>query len=218
MKRILLLGLFLTTGPLWGAEPPLAPATVEFPLDMAIVDPESKEKLPPYIVMFDDGKDENGKDVTGPLGRLEALRGASKMFPDSNKNAGLPVVLRGLRFHRRMDGAGKLAGYDLELLGEFNAVKVPVAVEDMKKFLTGESVTFTLRAEKNFGLYSYVSTMKMAVQLVGKEIRIDSIAGDFCFREGFYTYTAKSKKLTPPAGRKFLFRGENVELPVLPTI
>lgn len=215
MKRILLLGLVLTTGPLLGAEPP---AAVEFPLDMAIVDPESKEKLPPYIVMFDDGKDENGKDVTGPLGRLEALRGASKMFPESNKNAGLPVVLRGLRFHRRMDGAGKLAGYDLELLGEFNAVKVPVALEDMKKFLAGESVAFTLRAEKNFGLYSYVSTMKLAVQLVGKEIRIDSIAGDFCFREGFYTYTAKSKKLTPPAGRTFLFRGENVELPLLPTI
>ena len=48
--------------------------------------------------MFEEGVDQNNKDVRGPLGRLEALRGPSKMFPDSNKDAGLPVVLRGLRF------------------------------------------------------------------------------------------------------------------------
>jgi hypothetical protein len=128
------------------------------------------------------------------------------------------VVLRGFRFHEVKDGGGKIAGYELEMLGEYNAVKVAVSFDDMKKFLAGESVTFTLRAEKNFGLYSYISTMKMPVQLVGKEIRIFSIEGNFSFREGFYTYTAKSKKLTPPAGRKFLYHGEIAELPVLPVL
>ena len=194
-----------------------AEGTVSFPLELAILDPDGKDKLPPYIVMFEKGLDQDGKDVRGPLGRLEALRGASKLFPESNDNPGLPVVLRGLRFHRQ-PGAEGTAHYEIELLGEFNTIKVPVKPEEMQKFLAGEVATFSLKGEKNFGLYSYVSTMKMTMQLRRDELLIFKIEGDFNFREGLFTYTSKSKKLTPPANRDYLFRGQRSELPALPTI
>src|SRR5262249_32527856 len=102
-------------------------AQVSFPLSFGIIDFDSKGKLPPYIVMFEGGLDANGKDVRRSLGRLEALRGASKMFPQSNQDPGLPVVLRGLRFSQKQSANGQVIGYDVELLGEFNAVRVPVA-------------------------------------------------------------------------------------------
>jgi hypothetical protein len=201
------------------AEPPAkAPPDITFPFDVAIVDPDSHEKLPPYIVMFEEGVDQNGKDVKGPLGRLEALRGASKMFPESNKDPGLPVVLRGLRFHRLSSAGGEVTGYELELQGEFNTIKIAVSKEEMQKFLNQERVTFTLKGEKNFGVYSYVSTMKMNLQLSAGEVRIYSIEGDFTFREAFSSYTSKSKKLAPPSGRNHLYRGEQRELPNLPSI
>src|SRR5215475_4364416 len=124
-------------------------AQVSFPLGFAIIDPDSKEKMPPYIVMFDGGVDANGRDVRRPLGRLEALRGASKMFPQSNADPGLPVVLRGLRFYQKKAANGAVSGYDVELLGEYNAVRVGVAANDMKSFLAGERTTFALTGEKN---------------------------------------------------------------------
>jgi hypothetical protein len=194
-----------------------AVGAVSFPLELAILDPDGKDKLPPYIVMFEKGLDQDSKDVRGPLGRLEALRGASKLFPESNDNPGLPVVMRGLRFHRQQSTDG-MAHYEIELLGEFNTIKVPVNPEEMQKFLAGEVATFSLKGEKNFGLYSYVSTMKMTMQLRGDELLIFKIEGDFNFREGLFTYTSKSKKLTPPASRDYLFRGKRSELPALPTI
>jgi hypothetical protein len=224
MKRIFpTLGVaILLLGLAWDARawqsPAKAPPDITFPLDLAIVDPDSFDKLPPYVVMFEEGVDENGKDVKGPLARLEALRGASKMFPDSNKDPGLPVVLRGLRFHRHLGSSGDVAGYELELQGEFNTIKIPVSKEEMQKFLNQERVTFTLKGEKNFGIYSYVSTMKMNLQLSAGEIRIFSIDGDFTFREGFHSYTSKTKKLAPPSGRNHLYRGEQRDLPNLPSI
>jgi len=189
-----------------------------FPLDLAIINPESPDKLPPYIVMFEEGVDKNQKDVTGPLGRLEALRGPSKMFPESNKDAGLPVVMRGLRFHQVKGQGGKLTGYEVELLGEFNMVKVPVSLEQMEKFLRGERVAFTLQGKANFGVYAYASSIQMEVQLRGAEILIYKIDGDFTFREGFTSYTSKTKQLSPPTSRPYLYRGEQAKLPALPSI
>src|SRR5262245_22343393 len=107
-------------------------AQVSFPLDLAIVDPDSKENRPPYVVVFGGGLDKEGADIRGPIGRLEALRGASKLFPESNQDPGLPVVLRGLRIHSNRSPDGMVTGYDVELQGEFNMVKVPVSEEDMK--------------------------------------------------------------------------------------
>ncbi len=196
----------------------VAPADITFPLDLAVIDPDAKDDLPPYIIMFEEGKDSSGKDVRRPLGRLESFRGASKMFPESNKDDGLPVVLRGLRLHTRLDSQGSVVGYDIELQGEFNMIKVPVAKADVEKFLAGQPVTFTLRGAKNYGVYAYVSTMKMEVKLTGDQIAIGKLEGDFTFREGFTTYTSKTKKLTPPAGRNYLYRGERGELPKLPSI
>src|SRR5262245_29141495 len=201
-----------------GAGPPPPGSEVAFPLDLAMVDPESVEKLPPYIVMFETGVDQNNKDVRGPLGRLETLRGPSKMFPESNKDDGLPVVLRGLRFHRVLRPDGTLQGYEVELQGEFNMVKVPVSPEEMKKFLSGERVTFSLTGQANYGVYAYASAIKMEVQLRGSEIYIYKVDGDFSFREGFTTYTSKTKKLGPPAGRDYIYRGEIGKLPTLPSI
>jgi hypothetical protein len=194
------------------------PAPVTFPLSVGIVDPDSKAKLPPYIVMFEGGVDEKGRDVRRALGRLEAVRGASKMFPESNQNPGLPVVLRGLRFSSKQAANGAMIGYDVELLGEFNAVRVPVAPNDMKSFLAGERTTFVLTGEKNYGVFSYVSSVKMEVELRGNELFVYRIDGDFSFREGLRTHVSRPKKLGPPNGREYLYRGEKAVLPELPVI
>jgi len=194
------------------------PGPVTFPLSFAIIDPDSKAKLPPYIVMFEGGVDANGRDVRRALGRLEALRGASKMFPHSNQDPGLPVVLRGLRFSARQAAKGAVIGYDVELLGEFNAVRVPVAPNDMKSFLAGERTTFVLTGEKNYGVFSYVSSVKMEVQLRGEELLIFQAEGDFSFREALRTHVSRPKKLGPPNGREYLYRGEKAALPELPVI
>jgi len=193
-------------------------ASVSFPFSLGIIDPDAKEKRPPYIIMFEGGVDQVGQDIRGPLGRLEALRGASKMFPESNQDPGLPVVLRGLRFHATNNADGTISGYDVELQGEFNAVRVHAAVNDAKLFFAGQRTTFVLTGEKNYGVYAYVSSIKMDVQLKGREIQIFKIEGDFNFREGLSTYTSKTKKLTPPAGRSYLYRGETADLPNLPSI
>lgn len=201
-----------------GERPVAKPPPVKLPLDWAVIDPEGDGKLPPYIVMFEDGRDKSGADVSGPVGRLEALRGASKLFPESNKDDGLPVVLRGLRLHGQLNSEGGVLAYELELQGEFNATKVPVATADAEKFLAGQATTFELKGQKNYGLYSYVSTVKLQMQLMGDEIVIRQLAGDFTFREGFYTYVSKSKKLKAPPTREYLYRGQRSELPTLPSL
>ena len=193
-------------------------AAVSFPLSFGILDPDVKEKQPPYIVMFDGGLDSNGRDVRRPLGRLEALRGASRMFPASNQDAGLPVVLRGLRFQRTAGANGGPVRYEVELLGEYNAVRVPVAVADMKSFLAGERTTFTLTGQQDYRIYAYSSSIKMEVQLRGEELLIYRIDGDFTFREARTSYVSKTKKLATPMGREFLYRGEKMVLPNLPVI
>lgn len=202
----------------WGLSLAVDPATaVSFPLSFGILDPDAKEKQPPYIVMFEGGLDSSDKDVRRPLGRLEALRGASKMFPQTNQNPGLSVVLRGLRFQRNVANGGPLR-YDVELLGEYNAVRVPVAEVDMKTFLAGERTTFTLTGQQDYRIYAYASSIKMEVQLKGEELLIFQIVGDFNFREARTTYTSKTKKLAPPTGREYLYRGEKMVLPTLPVI
>lgn len=193
-------------------------ATVSFPLSFGILDPDAKEKQPPYIVMFEGGQDASGKDVRWPLGRLEKMRGASRMFPASNQDAGLPVVLRGLRFLRSPVANGNGMRYEVELLGEYNAVRVPVAETDMKSFLAGERTTFTLTGQQDYRLYAYASSIKMEVQLRGEELLIYQIDGDFNFREARTSYVSKTKKLVPPMGREYLYRGEKMALPALPVI
>jgi len=212
--------LALCPTPVWASEPPAAEpkSAISFPLDIAILDPAAQQKLPPYLIMFPEGVDEDGRDVRRRLGRLEALRGASKMFPEVNKDPGLPVVLRGLRIHRNLKADGSLAGYDVELQGEFNALRVPVELAEAQKFLSGEPATFALKGEKNFGVYSYVSTTTIELQLTGDDVVILKLEGEFTFREGFSTFTSKTLKLGPPAGRKNLYRGKLADLPKLPLI
>jgi hypothetical protein len=206
--------LGLPVGKLRAVEPA---AEVRFPLSFGILDPQSKEKQPPYIVMFDGGLDANGRDVRRPLGRLEALRGASRMFPQTNQDPGLTVVLRGLRF-LRSEAANGGVRYEVELLGEYNAVRVPVVEADMKTFLAGERTSFHLTGQQDYRIYAYASSIKMEVQLRGEELLIFQIDGDFSFREARTTYVSKTKKLAPPMGRKFLYRGEKMVLPSLPVI
>jgi hypothetical protein len=210
--------LLVSNGYGWQAPVVSPPPSISFPLDLAIIDPASAEKKPPYIVMFEGGLDDRGRDCRGPLGRLEALRGQSKMFPETNNNDGLPVVLRGLRFHQRVAANGVVLGYDVELQGEFNMVKVTVSEDQMKRFLAGERVVFTLHGEKNYGIFAYVSSVKIDVQLSGEELLIFACAGDFSFREGLRRYTSKTKQLEPPPGRPYLYRGERAPLPTLPAI
>ena len=201
------------------ALPTARPKAVEaFPLDLAIIDPASADKSPPYLVMFPGGKDLDGRNVQRPLGRLEALRGASRMFPESNKDPGLPVVMRGLRLHQRVAADGSVAGYDIELQGEYNAVRTAASKEEVAKLLAGEPARFALQAQKNYGVYSYVSTTTIELQLVGDGAVIRAIEGEFTFREGLRRYTSESLKLEPPAGRDYLYLGQRKELPVLPML
>jgi hypothetical protein len=221
MARILLLPCILLGVPVahaWESLDKEIAAQISFPLDLAIIDPDAKEKRPPYVVVFAGGLDKEGTDIRGPLGRLKALRGASKLFPESNLDPGLPVVLRGLRFHCNRSPDGIVTGYEVELQGEFNMVRVSVSQDDMKSFLSGQRTTFVLTGAKNYGVYSYVSSITMDVQFNGKVLLIFSIEGDFTFREGVFTYVSKTTKLSPPASRRYLYRGEPSELPALPSI
>jgi hypothetical protein len=106
----------------------------------------------------------------------------------------------------------------VELQGEFNMVKVAVSTEDMSRFLAGQRVAFSLASEKNYGVAAYQSSIKMEAQLVGDSMFIYDCIGDFTFREGLRRYTSKSKLLSPPAGREYLYRAERLQLPNLPSI
>jgi hypothetical protein len=199
-------------------------AKARFPLEYRIVDPDNpdnaskkpdEKKIPPLIVMFPGGKTHDEKDAKGPIGRLEAFRDKSKLIPSSNDDPGLPVFLCGLRFLERKDAAGKVVGYDVELQGEFNAVKVPAATEAMQSFLEGKPTTFELESRLQYGIIATVSTTKLEIQKVGDRILILSVIGDFRFREVLSFYESETLKLSPPAGRKYLYYGERAELPTL---
>jgi len=221
MARILLLLCFLLGVPVaqaWDSSGKEIAAPISFPLDLAIIDPDAKEKGPPYVVVFTGGLDKEGTDIRRPLRRLKALRGASNLFPQSNQDPGLPVVLRGLRIHRNESPAGTVTGYEVELQGEFNMVRVPVSKDEMNSFLSDQRTKFVLTGAKNYGVYSYVSSITMDVEFNGKELFIFSIEGDFTFREGVFTYVSKTTKLSPPASRSYLYRGEPSKLPALPSI
>ena len=115
----------------------------------------------------------------------------------------------------RKDAAGKVVGYDVELQGEFNAVKVPAADEAMASFLDNKPTTFALESRLNYGIIATVSTTKLQIQRSGDKIYILSVEGDFSFRETIFTYKSSTLKLSPPSNRKYLFYGESGELPTL---
>jgi hypothetical protein len=221
----------LTAPAMLGAASWLAPragaetaGAAKFPLQYRIVDPDNPDnagkkpdemKIPPLIVMFPKGRTHQDKDAKGPIGRLEAFRDKSKLIPSSNDDPGLPVFLCGLRFEERKDATGKVVGYDVELQGEFNAVKVPAANEAMQTFLEGKPTTFALESRLQYGIIATVSTTKLEIQKVGDRILILSVIGDFRFREVLSFYESETLKLSPPKGRTYLFIGEKAELPTL---
>ncbi|MFO0903643.1 MAG: hypothetical protein U0939_11620 [Pirellulales bacterium] len=223
MKRLFQLAICVAvaagTSASWAWESPeTAKARVQFPLSLKIIDPDSEKQLPPYIVMFPKGLDDKGADVRGPLGRFEALRGPSKLFPESNDDPGLPVVLRGLRLHRKTKSDGATSGYMLELQGEHNMIMGSVKTAEVDKFLAGEPAAFAMKGELNVGLYSYTSNLRLQTQLRGQELYVLGVDGAFTFREGFRRFNSTTTRLTPPPGRDYLYRGVIGELPELPEL
>jgi hypothetical protein len=195
-----------------------------FPLQYRIVDPDNAKnaekkpneaKLPPLIVMFPKGQTVDAKDATGPIGRLEAFRGKSRVLPDSNDNPGLPVLMAGLRFLEKKDKDGKVEGYEVELQGEFNAVRVSASKEAMESFLADKPTVFELSSDINYGIIATHSTTKLELQRDGNKLYILSVEGDFRFREGFFSYKSPTLKTPAPEGRKYLYYGEVAELPTL---
>ncbi|WP_254508614.1 hypothetical protein [Anatilimnocola floriformis] len=192
-----------------------------FPLSYKIVDPDNiknatlkpGEKLPPLIVMFPGGKTNEDKDATGPIGRLESFRGKSKLMPESNENPGLPVVLSGLRFHERKDATGKLEGYDIELQGEFNAVRVAAPADAMQDFLDGKRAAFELESRLDYKIIATVSTTKLEISRDGDKLFIWGVEGDFSFREAIFNYKSPSLKISPPRNRPYLYYGVEGKLP-----
>lgn len=206
------------------ADDPQPAAGPKFPLAFRIVDPDNPDnadkqpgdlKLPPLIVVFQKGLTATSKDASGPIGRLEALRGASKVLPKSNDDPGLPVLLAGLRFHERQDASGKVVGYDVELQGEYNAVKVPAPDEAMNSFLAGKRTSFALESKLNYGIIATTSTTTLELQLVGDKLYIYSAEGDFTLREAFSIYKSDTYKTVAPKSRKYLYYGEPGDLPTL---
>lgn len=202
------------------AKPVAAP--VKFPLEYRIIDPDNPDnlklkagqtKLPPLIVMFPDGLTVDKKDAREAIGVLETFRGKSKLIPKSNDDPGLPVFLAGLRFTERRDSSGKLEGYDVELQGEFNAVKVPAPKQAMDDLLAGKVATFELESKTNYGIISTVSTTRLKISRVGDELYIHSVEGEFSFRYLLTNYKSPSLKLTAPEGRDYLYKGEPAKLP-----
>lgn len=196
----------------------------KFPLEFRIVDPDNPanaqkqlgdEKLPPLFVSFPGGKTEAGKDATGPIGRLEAFRGNSKLLPDSNDDPGLPVLLCGLRFLERKNAEGKVEGYDVELQGEFNSVKVPASEEAMLSFLAKKPTIFELESKLQYGIIATHSTTSLEIQWASDKIYILAVEGDFNFREGFRRYRSPTIKKAAPQSRNYLYYGEAGELPTL---
>ncbi len=200
------------------ADSKAGPLPVKFPLDLRIIDPASEMKHPPAIIVFEKGLDTQGKDVSRALGRLKALRGDSKMFPKLNDDPGLPVVLRGLRFHKESATNGAEASYAVDLLGEFNRVRVPVSNADMEKFLAGERVELKLKGTANYGVYAYESSIAMELRFAGNGLTVFRVTGDFQFRELLSTFVSATRKIDAPAGREHLYKGEVGELPDLPAI
>lgn len=216
---------------LWGAlgcgnvtaqQAKAVPAPVKFPLEYRIIDPDNpdnlklkpgQQKLPPLIVMFPGGKTVDKTDATGAIGVLESFRGKSKLLPKSNDDPGLPVVLAGLRFTERRDSAGKLEGYDVELQGEFNAVKVAAPTEAMEDLLAGKVATFSLESKIDYAIIATTSTTTMKISRSGDQIFIHSVEGEFSFRYLLSSYKSPSLKNMPPAGREYLFKGEAAKLP-----
>jgi hypothetical protein len=210
------------------AQTPVAPEPADneptFPLEFRIVDPDNPanaqkqlgdEKLPPLFVSFPGGKTEGGKDATGPIGRLEAFRGKSNLLPESNDDPGLPVLLCGLRFIERKNTEGKLEGYDIELQGEFNSVKVRASEEAMQSFLAKKPTTFALESKLQYGIIATHSTTRLEIEWAGDKIYILAVEGDFNFREAFRRYRSPTIKKTAPQGRKYLYYGEAGKLPAL---
>ncbi|WP_425613427.1 hypothetical protein NA78x_003259 [Anatilimnocola sp. NA78] len=202
----------------------MSAAADAFPLEFRIIDPDNpknaklakvEDKLPPLIIMFPEGKTADKVDATAPIGRLEGFRGKSKLLPESNDNPGLPVLLYGLRFLERKGADGKLEGYDVELQGEFNAVKVPAPQEAMDDFLAGKKATFALESKLQYGIISTQSQTKLEISRSGDQIFIHSVEGDFTFREAFTFYKSDTLKTEAPSTRKYLYQGEKAKLPTL---
>ncbi|QDU28766.1 hypothetical protein ETAA8_38710 [Anatilimnocola aggregata] len=223
-NRFLFLACVAFSPALLAAEPAAIKKADEFPLEFRIIDPDHQknaaaktieEKLPPLIVMFPGGKTADKVDATAPIGRLEGFRGKSKMLPESNDDPGLPVLLYGLRFHQRKGEDGKLAGYDVELQGEFNAVKVPAPREAMEDFLAGKKATFVLESNLQYGIIATQSKTKLELLRSGDQIFIFSVEGDFTFREAFTFYKSPTLKTETPPARKYLYYGERAKLPEL---
>jgi hypothetical protein len=201
---------------------------LKYPASYRIIDPINKEneklevekKLPPYIVVFPGGKNDKGKDVTGAIGRLETLRGASKLFPASNDDKGLPVVLRGIRFIEITDDSNKVSGYEVELQGEFNAVTVPLDSETMTRLTDSQRTPVELERKKSYagGVVTTHTKTKFDLQLKGDKLFIFAVEADFTFWETLFEYKSPKLKLPLPEGRDYLYEGVLGELPTLPQL
>lgn len=197
-------------------------AAAKFPLEYRIIDPDNpdnfklkpgQQKLPPLIVMFPKGKTVEDTDAKGAIDVLESFRGKSKLIPKSNEDPGLPVFLAGLRFTEKRDSSGKLEKYEVELQGEFNAVKVDAPTEAMEDLLAGKVASFALESKTNYGIIATLSTTTIKISRVGDELFIHSVDGDFSFRYLLTTYKSSSLKVVPPKNRNYLYKGEAAKLP-----
>jgi hypothetical protein len=106
-------------------------------------------------------------------------------------------------------------GYDIELQGEFNSVKVPASAEAMQSFLAKKPTTFQLESKLQYGIIATHSTTSLEIEWTGDKIYIHSVEGDFNFREAFRRYRSPTIKKSPPPGRKYLYYGEAGKLPTL---
>ena len=93
--------------------------------------------------MFEGGVDRDGQDIRGPLGRLESPRRCR--IENVSRKQSKPGATGGfartpIPLHKQP--RRNYSGYDVELQGEFNAVRVHAAPDEAKQFFSGQRTTF----------------------------------------------------------------------------
>lgn len=101
----------------------------------------------PFFRAFPAGKDKTGEDVSGTLGTLKFARGKSKLYPADDALPGLIVVLRRIVMIPTKNG-----DYEAILEGEYNAVRTPIAKDQIDKLQSGELTELKFASDTTKGI------------------------------------------------------------------
>lgn len=232
---------FLFTGQLFAAEtgshgavperPVKSPSGFNFgeSLSLVLTDPNQKvastaEERHPWIKLFDNGKDIEGRDLQSTLDFLKLVRsvGRKKIRPDDDKAPGLIITFRGIELTPKADSKS----YILKLVGEFNSTEFQLDESQMRSLFDGKltNVNLTSETTRSTGPIRYIikTQLKLRLSLENQVLKIHSLEGggsittvSFTSKE---TYNSPIVSLGNSQSLGTLYEGRTGELPKLPTI